>query len=141
MDHITAHTMRRLVAAGFRFPDYEGFLDYGMVYNHQNDDYYIGGYSRTPFDKEMQLVVDEGIWLPDSEQLLSWLQLTGFNVSVNIDVTSREYSVVATDLHNNLMYCAKAFSLVECLANVILKICKSNKRTYLPESILRLEID
>lgn len=141
MQHITVQTMRKLQSVGFCYPEYEGFLNYGMVFNYQGDDFYIGGLSGTPLGKELHWISTDGVWLPDSEQLLNWLQMANFNVSVQIDAKTLAFSILAIDNENGAQYEAEAFNLVQCAANVVYKICKSQKRLYIPKSRLRIEID
>ena len=46
MDYITIDTLRKMKAVGFTYPEYEHFLNYGMLFYYNDDEYFIGGFSK-----------------------------------------------------------------------------------------------
>lgn len=136
MDYITIYTLRKMRAAGFSYPDYEHFLNQGMLFFYQDDEYWIGGYGKDDFTKQDKIVAEQGEWLPEASQLLAWLKNTAFHVSISLD-ESNYYAVQATDTINNAVYAGGDYTLANALANVITKICKSRLRAYTPKSSIR----
>lgn len=70
MDYISIDTLRKMKAAGFSYPYYEHFLNYGMLYNYHDNEYFIGGYSDSNFSNLDKEVAQQGEWLPEAAQLL-----------------------------------------------------------------------
>lgn len=140
MDYITINTLKKMQAAGFSYPDYEHFLNQGMLFYYQNDEYRIGGFSKDDFTEQDKIVAEQGEWLPEASQLLAWLKNTDFRVTISMDETSY-YSVHATDTINNTFYIAGDYTLANALAKVIMKICKSHLRRYVPKSSVRALCD
>ncbi len=139
MDYITIDTLRKLQSAGFTYPEYENTLYYGNMYYYHNDEYLVGGFceaSLSDLDKE---VVQHGDWLPNATQLLAWLKNTDFKVCISIDDSSY-HSIQATDKMNGMLYIGGDYTLANALAKVIFKICKSNRREYIPKPTLRVQI-
>ena len=138
MDYITIDTLRKMRAVGFSYPYYEHLLNYGMLYHYNGDEYFIGGFSAGGFNDQDREAAEHGEWLPEAAQLLSWLRDTHF--SVNLSVEDMYCSVQAADMTNGALYNGGGFTPADALAKTIIKICKSNRRPYIPESRLRLEI-
>ena len=139
MDNITVNTLRDLKAVGFSYPEYEHELNFGMLYFYHDDEYQIGGFCPDDFTEQDRIVAQQGEWLPDSSQLLEWLGNTDFSVNILMDDV-HHFSVQATDTLNGLVYTGGGYGLANALAKVILKICKSKKREYIPRTTLRLQI-
>lgn len=138
MDYITVHTLRKLKKAGFSYPEYEHSLQTGMVYYYQDDEYTIGGGTFASFSEFDKAAARDGEWLPDSEQLLSWLKYTDFKVDISVE--GNYFAVQATDLINGSVFTRDGFTLANALAFLIRKICKSKQREYVPRSPLILQV-
>ena len=82
MTNLSREMKKRLDSVGFSFPDYEQSPNLGMVYFYQEDEYVIGGFCNTEYSKMDQEVINNGDWLPDSYQLMQWLQQCGFDVAI-----------------------------------------------------------
>ena len=139
MDHITIDTLRKMKAAGFSYPDYEHFLNFGMLYYYNDDAYFIGGYSAGEFSDKDREVAAHGEWLPEASQLLSWLTDTDFRVNISVD-DGMYFSIQATDMADGTIYNGGDLTLANALAKTITKICKSKHRPYIPNTKPRLEI-
>ena len=140
MDYITPYMMKKLQDVGFSYPDFEHHLNYGMVYAYRGSEHFIGANCDSDFSDEDRAAAREGLWLPDSDQLLSWLQSNGFDLSIALDSQQPRYSISAKDLHNSACYTGGGYPLAFALHKVIYKICKSGRRSYIPEKLLQLEI-
>ncbi len=138
MYNITIETLRKMQKAGFSYPDYEHWLNRGMVYDYHDDEYVIGGFCGDDYSQQEREVARECEWLPDADQLLSWLKDTDFKVSM--DMENGYFSIEATDMINGAVYNGGGFTLADALAKVIMKICKSKRRPYQPKPMLRCEI-
>ena len=138
MEHITPHMMRQLLSVGFTDPDYEHLLNFGMVFEHNAVCRYIGGQDDADFTPADRKIASEGMWLPDTDHLLSWLSRNDF--AADIRMSNGNFSVCAVDQQNGTSYCGGGTPLAFALYKVIYKICKSNHRLYRPAPIHRLEI-
>ena len=141
MGNITFNTMLKLKSVGFAYPDYEHYLNKGMLYFYRDDEYLIGGNSLAGFSENDQLASQQGCWLPDDSQLLKWLQETEFDVLIQWNSAERYFHIWATDCQNSVKYTAGGIILVDALAKLIYKICKSARRPYIPHESLKLEIE
>lgn len=139
MDYITIETLRKMREAGFSYPDYEHFLNYGMLYHYNGDEYFIGGFSADGFCDRDRAAAEHGEWLPEASQLLSWLTDTDFRVCISAE-DGRHYAVQAADLMDGTLYEGGGYTLADALAKVITKICKSDRRPYIPKSRLRVKL-
>ena len=139
MDYITIDTLRKMKAVGFSYPDYEHFLNFGMLYYYNEDEYFIGGYSAGEFTDKDREVAEHGEWLPEASQLLSWLTDTDFTVNISVD-DEMYFAIQATDMVDGTAYNGGGLTLANALAKTITKICKSKHRPYIPKSRLTLEI-
>ena len=139
MDYITIDTLREMKAVGFSYPDYEHFLNYGMLYYYHDDEYFIGGYSDGDFSDLDKEVTQQGEWLPEATQLLEWLTNTDFKVSISVD-DGQYFSIQAIDMIDGTLFNGGGLTLANALAKTITKICESNRRDYVPKAKLRLEI-
>lgn len=137
MDYITIYTLRKMRVVGFSYPEYEHFLNHGMLFYYQDDEYLIGGFSKDDFTEQDKEVAQQGEWLPEATQLLKWLQKVDFSVAVSMDEVNY-YSVQAMDTINGAIYTGGDYTLANALAKVIIKVCKSNRREYTPKTTLRL---
>lgn len=139
MDYITIDTMQELQSVGFSYPEYEHFLNTGMLYYYNGDEYAIGGFTMNSFSLLDQEVAKNGQWLPSASQLLEWLQNTDFSVTISTDADAY-FSVQAKDLINGEMYSCGGATCANALAKLIFKICKSKKRLYSPRETLWIPI-
>lgn len=139
MDYITIGTLQKMRSAGFSYPDYEHFLNYGMVYRYNGEEYFIGGSSDGDFTDQDREAAEHGEWLPEASQLLSWLTDTDFSVEICVE-DGAYFLIRATDKTDGTPYRGGGYTLANALARVIIKICKSNRRPYLPKSRQRLAI-
>lgn len=140
MQNLSFETVKKMKSVGFSYPDYDHFLNKGMVYSHLGDEYVIGGYSLAGFSKEDQCVSENGCWLPDESHLLSWLNANSFSYTVQWSHDDQRYQVQAHDMLCGVNYNSSGLDLVNALAKVIIKICKSKMRDYVPSTALRLKV-
>ena len=139
MDYITIDTLRKMKSVGFAYPEYEHFLNYGMLFYYNNDEYFIGGFSSDTFSDLDKEVAKQGEWLPEAAQLLEWLSNTDFRVDISID-EGQYFSIQAIDMIEGTLFKGGGLTLADALAKTITKICKANRRSYVPRAKLRLEI-
>lgn len=139
MDYVTIDTLRKMKAVGFSYPDYEHFLNYGMLYYYHGDEYFIGGYAAGDFSELDKEVAQQGEWLPEAMQLLEWLTNTDFKVNISID-DGQYFSIQAIDMADGMLFNGGGVTFANALAKTITKICKSKRRSYIPKPKLRLEI-
>lgn len=137
MDNITEYMMRQLQDVGFTYPDYEHHLNFGMVFLWQGEPFHIGGHEDRDFSEADHQAAAEGLWLPDSSQLLDWLKGCGFTLSIQLD-NDGYYHITATDPTGGSQYTGGGLLLSHALHKVIYKICKSGQ--YRPAPTLRLPI-
>lgn len=123
MENITYETMQKLKSVGFSYPDYEHFLNSGMMYDVQGEQYLISGNSVDGFSEQDRLAAQEGCWLPDGEQLLKWLQNNGFAVTIQWDAAERYFHVMAKDGLSGTEYSRGGPTFADALALLIYKIC------------------
>lgn len=139
-DHLTEIMMARLQSVGFRFPDFEHELNSGMFFSYQNKTYCIGGWWGKEYSQEERNIVSEGLWLPDSSQLLRWLIDNDFSISIDIDSHDYYFHVFTLDSTNGCQYAGEGQVLSYALYDVIYKICKAKRRKYIPDRILTLDV-
>ena len=139
MDYITIDTLRKMKAVGFTYPEYEHCLNYGMLFYYNDAEYFIGGFSNNTFSDLDKEVAQQGECLPEAAQLLEWLTNTDFKVTISID-EGRYFSIQAIDTADGTLFKGGGLTLANALAKTITKICKTNRRSYLPMANLRLEI-
>ena len=139
MDYITIDTLRKMKAVGFTYPEYEHFLNYGMLFYYNDDEYFIGGFSNNTFSDLDKEVAQQGEWLPEAAQLLEWLTNTDFKVTISID-EGQYFSIQAIDITDGTLFNGGGLTLANALAKTITKICTANRRSYVPRAKLRLEI-
>ena len=139
MDYITIDTLRKMKAVGFTYPEYEHFLNYGMLFYYNDEEYFIGGFSNNTFSDLDKEVAQQGEWLPEAAQLLEWLTNTDFKVTISID-EGQYFSIQAIDITDGTLFNGGELTLANALAKTITKICKANRRSYVPRAKLRLEI-
>ena len=130
MENLTFETMKALKSAGFTYPEYEHFLNYGMVYYYLGKEYTIGGCWDADFSKQDELIAREGCWLPDESQLCTWLVACDFSYQIQWDNKQRYFHVEIIDEVTGAQYHGGGITLVNALAKGILKICKSGLRCY-----------
>lgn len=127
-------------AAGFSYPEFEILLNKGLTYYYCGDEYTVGGFSQDDFSEYDRLVCQNGCWLPDETHLFSWLNVNGFSYSLQWSNEQKHYCIEVNDSTCNARYSAGGIDVVNTLAKVIIKICKSKLRSYVPVTNLRLEI-
>lgn len=132
MTYISLMTKRKLDSVGFSFPDYEEFLNLGMVYAYQDDEYFIGGFCRNDFTETDRRVSENGEWLPDCDQLLRWLQQCSFDVSIQWNNEESRYNISATQVEYG-KFEVETMDLAEGLGKIIYKICKKTQGKCRPE--------
>ena len=141
MGYITYETMQQLKAVGFSFPTYEHFLNLGMTYYYQGNEYIIGGNLTSEFTEKDKIVAREGCWLPTAEQLLEWFALVEIDVYIQLDASDRCYCITATDFSTGMQASNKGRTLALSLAMLIQKFCKKGLRPYIPKGVQRLKIE
>lgn len=126
-------------AVGFSYPEYEHLLNHGMMFYYNDDEYFIGGFSNGAFSDMDKEVVQQGEWLPEAAQLLEWLTNTDFKFNISID-DGQYFTIKATDMIDGTLYIGGGLTLANALAKTITKICKANKRKYVPRERLTLKL-
>lgn len=140
MVNISLQTMQKMKSVGFSYPEYEHFLNFGMCYYYNGSEYWIGGAAECEFTERDRLVARDGIWLPDELQLYEWLQKNKFDISVDWSADDGYFHLRATDKINGHQYSAGGIDLSNSLAKLIYKICKSQRRDYIPETTLQIHL-
>ena len=133
--------MQELKAVGFSFPTYEHFLNLGMTYYYQGNEYVIGGSLTSEFTEIEKIIAREGCWLPTAEQLLEWFALVEIDIYIQLDAPDQCYHITATDCVTGMEYSTKGRTLALSLAMLIRKFCKKGLRPYIPKEVQRLKID
>lgn len=139
MTYISLETKKKMERVGFSFADYEEFLNLGMIYSYQNDEYVIGGFCNNSFTEMDKIVSQNGEWLPDSFQLLQWLQQCRFDVSILWKHEESIFCISATHTDGDI-YETKSVDLAEGMGNIIYKICKKTQGKCSPDKLLRAKI-
>ena len=139
MTYISLETKKKLESVGFSFPDYEKFLNLGMIYSYKDDEYVIGGFCSNNFTETDEVVSQNGEWLPDCFQLLQWLQQCGFDVSILWKNEESCFYISATQTGSG-KYLAKSVDLAEGIGNLIYKICKEMQGKCNPDRLMRFKI-
>ena len=140
MDTLTSETVEKLRSVGFCYPDREHLLNTGMVYFYEGETYVIGGGDSQDFTEQDCLVAREGCWLPDLSHLLNWLSATDFSYTLHHDSTQGLFHLTAHDTITGTDFCHSGSDLLNSLAKVIFKICRSKERPYIPSPEFSLEI-
>ena len=134
--------LTELKTLGFSFPQFEHMLNHGMCYYYLGQEYTIGGFVWSGFTETDMSAAQEGCWLPGENDLLNWLQLVGFDISISWNARDQLYHLQATDRQNGYQYTHdSATILIHSLAYLIRKILKSKRRPYIPDEMPILEID
>lgn len=139
MTYISLEMKRKLKNVGFCFPDYEDFLNSGMIFSYQDDEYIIGGFCNADFSPTDKEIAQKGEWLPDCHQLLQWLQQCHFDISISWDMQESRFYLSAIYLDGS-KYEAKSVDLADGLANIIYRICRTNNGECAPDRLFRLKI-
>lgn len=137
MDNITEYMMRKLQSVGFSFPDYEHHLNFGMLYAWNDSTYRIGGWEDGEFSELDHQAAADGLWLPNSSQLLDWLKGCGFTASIRLDADGY-FHVTAAEPSSGRQYTGGGPLLSHAMHKVIFKICKSG--SHCPAPVLRIPI-
>lgn len=140
MGCITYQMMQELRNVGFSFPAYENFINLGMVFYYKDDEYYVGGFCNSEYSETDLTAGQKGCWLPTESELLEWLHLTDFDVNIQLTGSIMCLHVTGRDRTNQMEYGACGGSLAYALHKLIYKICKSNKRPYVPRYVERIEL-
>ena len=87
---ITKEMMEKLLSVGFRFEEFEGHLESpGEVFFYNGVEHTIGGaWDGSPISEKDKIIAREGLWLPDINQLMLWLEW--HDISVNISYSSKD---------------------------------------------------
>ena len=113
--------------------------EYQAAFYYNDEEYFIGGFSNNTFSDLDKEVAQQGEWLPEAAQLLEWLTNTDFKVTISID-EGQYFSIQAIDITDGTLFNGGGLTLANALAKTITKICKANRRSYVPRAKLRLEI-
>jgi len=124
----------KMKTVGFSYPEYEHFLNYGMVYYYLEDEYIIGGPCDADFSEQDRKVAQEGVWLPDTTQLLSWLDACLITYKIHWNSTANCYNIEMIDELLGAKFCSGGIILVDALAKGIIKLCKAGLRKYVPHN-------
>lgn len=111
-----------------------------MRFFYKDDEYLIGGNSLDDFSETDRLVAKNGCWLPDESQLLKWLQNCDFDVTVQWNAATSYFSVFASAEDKGTQFTGGGITLVDALAKIIYKICKTRKPPPIPSDVFRIEI-
>ena len=87
---ITKEMMEKLLSVGFRFEEFEGHLESpGEVFFYNGVEHTIGvAWDGSPISEKDKIIAREGLWLPDTNQLMLWLEW--HDISVNISYSSED---------------------------------------------------
>ena len=140
MSYLTVDTIRKMKSVGFRFPEYEHEYNMGRTYYYDGCEYTIGDNWTEDCSLDMKRIAEIGEWLPDEGQLTEWLQRNMFDFTIKWSDKDQYFHCDATDMLTKTNYSAGGGDLLNCLAKVIYKICKSAQRDLIPSSNLSLDI-
>jgi hypothetical protein len=130
--NISLGELEKLREFGFAYPYYKNVYGKSMVFWYDHREWMIGGRVNGEKINLPEEVLKNGIWLPSVEQLLSWLRYNSFVYCLSYE--DNMFAAVAKDCMNQQIYEVKnQLALTSALAEVILKICQSKKRDYLPK--------
>ena len=122
---ITKEMMEKLMSVGFRFEEFEGHLDSpGNVFFYNGVEHTIGGaWDGSPVGDEDKKIAREGLWLPDTDHLMLWLEW--HDISVNISYSSKDrYFHGDAKTEDGKIFEGGGSDLQMCLYKLVLKVSR-----------------
>ena len=122
---ITKQMMDKLLSVGFRFEEFEEHLDSpGNVFFYNGTQHTLGGaWDGSPVREEDQKIAREGLWLPDTDHLMLWLERR--DVSVDISYSSDEgYFHGTAKTEDGETFEGGGPDLQMCLYKLVFKVCR-----------------
>ena len=81
---ITKEMLEKLRSVGWSFGEYEKTVGLGQVFHYQGVEHTIGGsWDASSLSEEDQTIIREGIWLPNTDDLMYWLWCEGVSVKIS----------------------------------------------------------
>ena len=122
---ITKEMMDKLLSVGFGFEELEGHLESpGNVFFYNGVEHTLGGaWDGSPVREEDQKIAREGLWLPDTDHLMLWLERR--DVSVDISYSSDEgYFHGTAKTEDGETFEGGGPDLQMCLYKLVFKVCR-----------------
>ena len=122
---ITKEMMEKLLSVGFRFEEFEGHLDGpGTVFFYNGVEHTLGGaWDGSPVSEEDKKIAREGLWLPDTDHLMLWLERS--DVSVDISYSSDDgYFHGTAKTKDGETFEGGGPDLQMCLYKLVFKVCR-----------------
>ena len=122
---ITKQMMDKLLSVGFMFEEFEENLDGpGNVFFYNGTEHTIGGaWDGSPVSEEDKKIASEGLWLPDTDHLMLWLERS--DVSVDISYSSDEgYFHGTAKTEDGEAFEGGGPDLQMCLYKLVFKVCR-----------------
>ena len=127
MSYLTVEMINKLRNAGFSFPQMEENLcNPGNVFFYEDCEYVIGGKcDGSPLSAFDLKAAQEGIWLPNTDDLMLWIQWKADkDVSISYD-NEKMYFYGEARGKDGKVYTGSGPDLLCCLYKLALKICKN----------------
>ena len=122
---ITIEMMDKLLSVGFGFEEIEGPLESpGNVFFYNGVEHTLGGaWDGSPVSEEDKKIAREGLWLPDTDHLMLWLERR--DVSVDISYSSDEgYFHGTAKTKDGEAFEGGGPDLQMCLYKLVFKVCR-----------------
>lgn len=122
---ITKQMMDKLLSVGIRFEEFEENLDGpGNVFFYNGVEHTLGGaWNGSPVREEDKKIAREGLWLPDTDHLMLWLERR--DVSVDISYSSDEgYFHGTAKTEDGEAFEGGGPDLQMCLYKLVFKVCR-----------------
>ena len=117
--------MKKLMSVGFRFEEFEGHLESpGEVFFYNGVEHTIGGaWYCSPISEKDKIIAREGLWLPDTDHLMLWLEW--HDISVNISYSSKDrYFHGEAKTEDGETFEGGGPDLQMCLYKLVFKVCR-----------------
>ncbi|MBE6585212.1 MAG: hypothetical protein E7645_01650 [Ruminococcaceae bacterium] len=122
---ITKEMLEKLRNYNFSFGEYEKYTDGpGNVYYYEGMAHTIGGaWDGSPLSKADRKIIEEGIWLPSTEDLMIWLQKEKVSITISYDAKQGCFCgecVTETNEHFDDV----GSNMQTCLYNLVFKVAR-----------------
>lgn len=117
--------MDKLLSVGFRFEEFEEHLDSPEnVFFYNGTEHTLGGaWDGSPVSEENKKIAREGLWLPDTDHLMLWLEWR--DVSVDISYSSDDgYFHGTSKTKDGEAFEGGGPDLQMCLYKLVFKVCR-----------------
>ncbi len=117
--------MEKLLSVGFRFEDSEGHLESpGNVFFYNGVEHTIGGsWDGSPISEKDKIIARDGLWLPDTDQLMLWLEWHDISVNISYSSEDRYYHGTAKT-EDGETFKGGGPDLQMCLYKLVFKVCR-----------------